>query len=129
MLRVTKEGYVTSLSQIVISADGQIDVRMHSTTGYVLSGVVFEMTAAGSIPVPDVSLYCDSCGSPEGHTWTSTDSEGRYRFAWSINGVHELQVGKEGYILARPSGSYGIYSAIRTTVEGDTEFDIEMIRR
>jgi hypothetical protein len=73
---------------------------------FTVSGVVFEMTPTGRVPVEGVTLYCDSCGSPGGHTFTSSDGEGRYSFAWSVNGVHVLQVWKDGFRLALPNGSY-----------------------
>src|SRR5688572_15708742 len=47
---------------------------------YILSGVVFELTAVGRTPIPGVSVYCDSCGDPLGHTFADTDANGGYSF-------------------------------------------------
>ena len=47
---------------------------------YTLSGVVFEVTSAGNIPVEGVTVYCDPCGPPEGHSFRSTGADGVYSF-------------------------------------------------
>ena len=97
---------------------------------YTLSGVVSEVTAAGSVPAEGVRLYCDSCGSPDGHTFTSSDANGFYSFAWARNGVHPLLVWKDGYVVMDPSGALADGRAVKNaTVDGDTRFDIQIARR
>jgi hypothetical protein len=32
-------------------------------------------------------VYCDSCGSPTGHTFAETDADGAYTFLWTNNGA------------------------------------------
>jgi hypothetical protein len=97
---------------------------------YTLSGVVSEQTAAGLTPAEGVQLYCDSCGSPTGHTFTSTDATGFYRFAWTPAGVHPLQVWKVGYAVVDPSDILGDGTAVATAVvERDTRLDIRVIQR
>ena len=77
-----------------------------------------------------MELYCDSCGSPVGHTFTTSDARGHYEFEWSMDGRHPLQVWGEGYALANPTGSYGGgVEYVTATVNGDTQFDIEVVRR
>jgi Carboxypeptidase regulatory-like domain len=130
VVRIVKEGYVTSTSNVDITADARLDVRIVPIRTYILSGVVFEITESGRVAVEDVELYCDSCGSPVGHTFTSTDAEGHYSFAWSMNGVHALLVRKDGYALARADGNYGSGTEyILANVTGDTQVDIEVVRR
>lgn len=94
-----------------------------------LSGTVFEMMDGLRRPIENVSVYCDSCGDPLGHTFADTDSEGFYSFAWTSNGYTLLLVRKEGYQLAgeRPTGP--VTGQIAATVSGDTRFDIELVRR
>ena len=97
------------------------------TATYTLSGVVFEKTPTGRVPVSDVEVYCDSCGSPEGHTFASTDAEGFYTFSWASYGAHKLLVRKAGYAVADP-----IYTlpdgtgVIEAAVNGDTRLDIQL---
>ena len=129
-IRISKDGYVSSTSSLDISADATLDVRVMPIQTYILSGVVFEMTASGRRAVEGVELYCDSCGSPVRHTFTTSDARGRYQFAWSMDGGHILLVWKEGYVLAHPVGSYSSsMEYVSATVGGDTQFDIEVVRR
>ena len=87
VVRTAKAGYVTSIRNVDIRADVSLDIQMVTETAYVISGVAYENTSAGRVVVEGVLLYCDSCGAPEGHTFTSTDGQGFYRFAWSRVGV------------------------------------------
>ena len=101
-----------------------------SDVSYVLSGVVFEITAAGPVPIEGVEVYCDSCGSPVGHTFVYTDAKGSYSLAWAMNGVHPLFVRRTGYEIFDPTGKLrDQYGRISATVRGDTRFDIELVRR
>ena len=97
---------------------------------YTLSGVVSEVMPTGLVPVEDVELYCDSCGSPTGHTFTSTDANGVYSFSWAQNGVHPLLVWKTGYDVVDPMGTLRSGEAYKNaTVNGDTRFDIQLVRQ
>jgi hypothetical protein len=97
---------------------------------YTLSGVVSELTVAGEVPAEGVQLYCDSCGSPNGHTFTSSDANGFYSFSWARNGVHPLLVWKDGYTVIDPMGRLADGTAVKNaTVDGDTRFDILIVRR
>jgi hypothetical protein len=98
------------------------------TASYTLSGVVFEASATGRAPIEGVEVYCDSCGSPDGHTFVYTDANGFYRLEWAANGVHPLFVTKESY--RHPNGApLDDHGRIRATVNGDTRFDVELVRR
>ena len=97
---------------------------------YTLSGVVTELRSAGTVPAAGVRLYCDSCGSPDGHTFTSTDANGFYSFSWARNGVHLLLVWKDGYVVLDPSRTLADGTAVKNaTVDGDTRFDFEIVSR
>ena len=101
-----------------------------SQAAYTLSGVVSELTAAGKVPAEGVRLYCDSCGSPDGHTFTSSDANGFYSFSWAQNGLHPLLVWKDGYDVIDPAGRLADGTAVKNaTVDGDTRFDIQIVRR
>ena len=125
----SKIGFKTIYTHVAPITDTGRDFQLGRFVTYTLSGVVFEATEAGRRPIAGVELYCDGCGSPDGHTYTSTDADGRYRFEWTPDGPTPLWVDKEGYALAgnQPVGSMPGY--IVPTVEGDTHFDIELVRR
>jgi len=123
-MSVTRSGYASSSSAIQIGGDTQVDVHISRLPAFTLSGIVYETTPAGRVSVPEVEVYCDSCGSPDGHTFATTDSDGAYRFEWSMNGATPLYVRKAGYRLAAGTGAQVI-----ATVNGDTRFDIELVRQ
>lgn len=129
-LSVSKDGYVPETMTVTLTADTQLDIRLDRVVSYILSGVVYEMTVAGQAPIEGVEIYCDSCGSPMGHTFVHTDSAGFYSLAWAMNGVHPLFVTKAGYEIVDPTGTLrDSIGRIKATVRGDTRFDIELVRR
>ena len=123
-ISITKYGFVTAARAVAVSGDTRIDVQMSRMPSFTLSGTVFEVTAQGRIPVEGVSVYCDGCGSPEGHTFSNTDAAGSYSFAWSLNGVTPLYVKKAGYQV--PGAADG---RVVANVSGDTRLDIELVRQ
>jgi hypothetical protein len=84
--------------------------------------------AAGLAPIEGVEVYCDSCGSPDGHTFVFTDADGFYSLEWATNGVHPLFVTKEGYEYPADT-VLDAYGRIRAMVDGDTRFDVRLVRR
>ena len=84
---------------------------------------------AGRVPIEGVSVYCDSCGDVFGHTYTYTDTNGLFRLAWTRNGATPLIVGKKGYALAGNPPAGPVEGWIVVSVNGDTRFDIELVRR
>jgi hypothetical protein len=97
---------------------------------YTLSGLVFESTANGRVPVEGVHVYCDGCGSPFGHTSVFTSADGLYSFGWAYNSTLPLLVQKDGYTVAGAIAVLSNGMARRmVTINGDTQFDIELIRR
>jgi len=105
---------------------------------FTLSGMVFEQTSTGRIPLENVRLYCESCGEIGiGHTFADTDRNGHYSFSGVSNGHNDLQVrATEGYeaadgVVMRPNGGViGPTWTIRSVlVNGDTRFDVRFLRR
>ncbi len=97
---------------------------------YTLSGIVSETSEAGRKAVVDVEVYCDSCGSPQGHTFVRTNTQGFYSFSWTANGVHPLLVRKAGYAVVNPVQTFPDGTGVRhAAVTGDTSFDIEVVQR
>jgi carboxypeptidase family protein len=129
-ISVTRDGFVTQTTAVTMSGDTQLDIRLERVPSHILSGVVFDMTDTGQVPVEGVEIYCDSCGSPDGHTWVYTDADGFYSLAWAVDGVHPLYVTKAGYGIFDPTGKLVDRSGrINATVKGDTRFDIQLVRR
>lgn len=95
-----------------------------------LSGIVYESTAAGPVAISGVEVYCDGCGSPDGHTFANTGSDGRYSFSWTYDGLVPLLVRKDGYAVVGASQTFPDGTGTRVaTVNGDTQFDIQLSRR
>ena len=129
-LRVTKDGYTTQIKDVTLRGDMQLDIRLDRIASYILSGVIFEITGSGKAPIEDVEVYCDSCGSPVGHTFVYTGADGSYSLAWAVNGVHPLFVTKPGYEIWDPSGTLlDQFGRIKATVQGDTQFDVRLVRK
>jgi hypothetical protein len=120
-----KDGYVTRRLDVTVSANARVDLEVSPLELQTLSGVVFEILGAERVPIAGVSVYCDSCGSPFGHTFTETDAAGAFSFGWANNGPTRLLVSKDGYRLSTPGGSTG---SIVAPVNGSTRFDIELVR-
>jgi len=129
-ISVTSFGFVTETNTVTMNGDTQLDIRLERVGSHILSGVVFEMTETGQLPVEGVEIYCDSCGSPDGHTFVYTNADGFYSLAWAIDGVHPLFVTKAGYEISDPTGKLrDQYGRISATVKGDTRFDVRLVRR
>lgn len=128
-VEISKHGYLTTTKPVSVAGDLRLDFEMARSGPYTLSGMVFEMTAEGRVPVEGVSVYCDSCGSPEGHTFADTDNEGLYSFGWAQPGEVALIVRKDGYGLGSPVRNGPLEGWIVAIINGDTRFDIELVRR
>ena len=110
-------------------------------TGVTLFGEVFEATPMGRAPIAGAEIYCDACGE-FGHTFLKTDANGFYQFSgdfssgggvWLNGAATPLNVGKEGY--RDPDGLPALVSRFlsgqgwrEVRINGDTRFDIELVR-
>jgi Carboxypeptidase regulatory-like domain len=127
---ISMDGFMIETKGVTMTGDTQLDIRLERMASYILSGMVFEMTETGPVPVERVEIYCDSCGSPYGHTFVYTDANGLYSLAWAFDGVHPLFVTKAGYEIFDPTGKLLDRSGrINATVKGDTRFDVRLVRR
>jgi hypothetical protein len=125
----TKAGYDSISRPFTLSGDTRLDFEVIRTRTYILSGIVFEVTGMGRRPIQHVSVYCDSCGDPLGHTFAETDADGSYHFSWTNNGSTPLIVRKDGYRLAGNPPPGPVEGWIVAPVNGDTRFDIELVPR
>jgi len=98
-----------------------------------LSGVVFEVVNAERWPVAGVEVYCDACGPPLGHTLTRTDSNGVYELNGAPAGLTRVLLSKSGFKLPQPAwvgpAGFGWMGGVDVAVNGDTRFDIEIVRQ
>ena len=51
----------------------------YTLTAVSLSGVVYELTSTGRVPIPGVSVYCELCGTLT-HSFATADVNGFYIF-------------------------------------------------
>ena len=108
-----------------------------STTLYSLSGVIFEVTSAGTTPVEGVEVYCESCGPPLGHSGRFTGTNGFYSFdggAGAAAGVVEVMFSKPGYVLPNQpdqSGPDGLgwMGSVNVRITADTRYDVQITRK
>ena len=91
--------------------------------GGALSGVVYEVTAAGDVPLEGVHVYWSE------YRGTDTDRQGAYSIPDVHNGIQPVWVAKDGYKFAvdipHPAGE----PWRDVLVDGDTRFDIKLVRR
>ena len=120
-------------------AGGSQDPAFH-VADVTVSGIVFEITPAGRRPVEGVDVL-----NGEG-SYATTDANGFYNLRpvwvcpcaaqpWVRTGMTFLWVAKDGYtdpsgtpasVFGRAAGASG---ARDVAVDGDTRFDIELVRR
>jgi len=124
----SKSGYSTDTRPVLLTGDMRLDITVNRLPTYTLSGIAFEVTPAGQVPIEGVEIYCDSCG-PFGHTRVFTDSNGRYVMSEVLPVTHSLLVQKTGFAVVDPIGSTAGYDVKDVKVEGDTRFDIQFVRR
>lgn len=107
--------------------------RPPALTGGTLSGVVFETVTGARVPVAGVEVYCDACGPPLGHTLTKTDANGVYELQGALAGPNRVLLSKSGFKLPQPAwlgpGGIGWMGGLDIVVNGDTRFDIEIVRQ
>lgn len=111
----------------------------YTLTAVSLHGLVYEETPAGRVGIAGAAVYCEVCGE-ETHTWAIADANGYYRFSGDVatGGGVWLQPGAFTVISVQhddyqdPPGVPLMFNRggwRRVMVSGDTQFDIQLIRR
>ena len=113
----------------------------YALRGVSLSGVVYELTPTGRTPIARAVLYCELCGE-QTHTWAVADDNGYYHFSgdiaagggvWVRPGVPTpIEVGLNNKDFEDPPGLPALRQGSgwrEVLVEGNTRFDIELVRR
>ena len=105
----------------------------YTLTAASLSGLVYESTPAGDVPIPGAVLYCELCGETT-HTWATADANGFYRFPGdpANGGGVWLAPGTPTPILVRGVGfeeQTWLGRSLSVLIAGDTRLDIALVRR
>ena len=113
----------------------------HTLNGVSLSGVVYELTPTGRTPIAGAVVYCEPCGE-ETHSFAYADEKGFYHFSgdlatgggvWVAPGVPTpIVVGYYNKDYEDPPGlppSRNGPGWRDVLINGDTRFDIELVRR
>lgn len=109
--------------------------------GVSLSGVVYELTPTGRTPIAGALVYCEPCGEAT-HTFATADENGFYHFSgdlargggvWVAAGVPTpIAVGPYNTAFKDPPGLPAVRHGPgwrEVLIDGDTSFDIELVRR
>jgi hypothetical protein len=126
----TRNGFETDSRVVMLEGDTRFDIqliRIPPPPTFTVSGVVFEMTAAGQVPVQGVWMWCDDCDQSDIELPLLTDANGFYTFSGLTNGVHPLLLSKSGYSVVAPTPGHGP-GETAVTVNGDTRFDIQLAK-
>jgi hypothetical protein len=110
----TVDGYDADTRRIAVSGDMLLDIRVEPRVEHTLSGVVFEVTPSGRVPLDGVRVHWS-----DHHTDYDTAGDGVFTFSGVFNGVTTLVASKDGYRDVQ----------VNATVKGDTRFDIQLARR
>ena len=113
---------------------GQDWLAGYTLTTASLSGFVFEMTPGGRVPIAGALVYCELCGRTT-HTWATADANGLYLFPGDVatgGGVWLSPTRGTPIIANGPDFEQRVFLARTMTLPitaGDTQFDIELVRR
>ena len=112
----------------------------YTLTAVSLHGLVYEETPTGRVGVAGAAVYCEACGEAT-HSWATADANGFYRFpgdlatgggVWLRPGaLTVVGVEREGY--QDPPGTPLMFNNSsgwrQVLIAGDTQFDIQLVRR
>lgn len=138
-----KPSYVNDTRTLTISGDTRHDIQLIRRATFTLSGVVSEETPTGLAPIEGVEIHdwscdpvfpgnrlpvpSDGCSSGLSHS-TTTDKNGRYSIPRVYASKNFVCATKDGYQGNMPGSECDGYST-SVTLDGDTRFDIQLVRR
>jgi hypothetical protein len=134
-ITVSKAGYETDTRTLTITGDMQFDIRVMRKAVYTVSGVVSEATPTGLTPVEGVRIEEISCPDFDGCPSTllrvtTTDRSGFYSISGVSSGKNNyLWATKAGYDDSAPESPPCEGGCHTVTVNGDTRFDVQLVRR
>jgi|SRR5687768_6890503 hypothetical protein len=102
----------------------------YTLTAASLSGVIYESTPTGPVPIPGVLLYCELCGEST-HTWATADANGFYLFPGdpAKGGGVWLAPGRLTPVLVGHEPQPWINRKLDVLIAGDTRLNVELVRR
>ena len=100
------------------------------TGPYVLSGLIFELTPTGAVPIADAEVEVAVCPGQvhDNYTQSRTDDAGTYRAAGLCAGTTYLWVGKPGDRVNRKDAPQCDGDCVYVYLTRDTRFDVELVR-
>jgi hypothetical protein len=129
---VSKSGYFDRHSSTIPADATYVLLRIDPIPAtYTLTGAVFETTSSGGrVPVEGVLIEGSICDDPSycKQQISTTDRNGFYSLRL-YEGLNNLTVSKEGYQTEPPflPNCEGCNATV--TLNGDTQFDIQLVRR
>lgn len=139
----TKAGYKVETTSLTLSGDERVDMQLVRTAIFTLSGVVSEVTSAGlvalegvrvdveSMPCDQTVVGCVGFGDPIAILKTATtDKSGFYSIPGLYPGKHNgIWAGKDGFEDPFPADPENSEGGQAITIDGDSRFDIQLVRR
>ena len=100
------------------------------TGPYVLTGLIFELTPAGAVPVADAEVEVAICPGQfhDNYTYSKTDDAGTYRAAGMCAGTTSVWVAKPGYRVNRKDAPQCDGDCVYVYLTRDTKFDVELLK-
>ena len=99
---------------------------------YTLSGCGFRIDCDRRTPIEGVARVLRSCAVRKRHSWAVTNSSGIYSFTgvWTDARLPDSRLVQQGRVHPPiPSGATHSGSVGEHVVNGDTRFDVELVRR
>ena len=112
VLNVRAVGYEPLSTTVRVQGDTRIDLEIVALPFYTVSGIVYEDTRNGPIPVPGVWV-----NNSETHDSTRTDETGAY-LVYAPRGVAYISFSKSGYVN----------EGREIVMEGDVRLDVKLVR-
>jgi hypothetical protein len=113
MLHVRALLYEPLSTTVRIQGDTRIDLEIVPLPIYAVSGIVYEDTEDGPVPVPGVFV-----NNSEIHATATTDATGAFR-VFALRGVAQISFSKSGYVE----------QARAIVMDGDVRLDVKLVRR
>ena len=136
-IQVSKWQFEGVSQSMAVSGPSVADFRMARKPKFTLTGIVTEeLNEGGRVPLEGVLVEVVLCPPQEGQDYTlvstETDANGAYSVPDLCNGPTAVFPWREGYMLAPTSEPpcEGDAAECRwLTIDGDTRFDIRLVRR